>query len=76
MPQTRGSSTRKAARQMMKEHLDQVIEQAVNQLQDERLRGRCAAPSGPFIRHILEMATCRLQQDHQAVPRAVPLTPN
>jgi hypothetical protein len=46
--------SRSAARQMMKVHLDQVIEQAVDEL-----KGNYAADArafAPYIRHILEMA--------------------
>lgn len=46
--------SRAAARQMMREHLDQVIEQAVDEL-----NGNYAADAkafGPYIRHILDMA--------------------
>jgi hypothetical protein len=46
--------SRAAARRMMKIHLDQVIEQAVDELQ-----GHYAADArafGPYIRHILDMA--------------------
>jgi hypothetical protein len=46
--------SRAAARTMMKEHLDQVIEQAVDEL-----KGNYAAGAGafaPYIRHILDMA--------------------
>jgi hypothetical protein len=46
--------TRKAARQMMKEHLDQVIEQAVDELSGDYAASVRAY--GPYIRHILEMA--------------------
>jgi hypothetical protein len=46
--------SRAAAREMMKVHLDQVIEQAVDEL-----KGNYAADArafGPYIRHILDMA--------------------
>jgi hypothetical protein len=46
--------SRRAARKMMKIHLDQVIEQAVDEL-----KGNYAADArafGPYIRHILDMA--------------------
>ena len=46
--------SRAASRQMMKEHLDQVIGQAVDEL-----KGNYAADAkafGPYIRHILDMA--------------------
>jgi hypothetical protein len=46
--------SRKAARQMMTEHLNQVIEQAVDEL-----NGNYAADAkafGPYIQHILDMA--------------------
>ena len=43
-----------AARQMMKEHLDQVIEQAVDELSGDYAAS--ARAYGPYIRHILEMA--------------------
>jgi len=46
--------TRKAARQMMKQHLDQVIEQAVDELSGDYAAS--ARAYGPYIRHILEMA--------------------
>ena len=46
--------TRKAARQMMKEHLGQVIEQAVDELSGDYAAS--ARAYGPYIRHILEMA--------------------
>jgi hypothetical protein len=46
--------TLEAARQMMKEHLDQVIEQAVDELNGDYAAS--ARAYGPYIRHILEMA--------------------
>ena len=46
--------SRAAARQMMKEHLDQVIEQAVDELKGDYTAS--ARAYGPYIRHILDMA--------------------
>lgn len=46
--------SRAAARAMMKEHLDQVIEQAVDELHGDYAAG--ARAFGPYIRHILDMA--------------------
>jgi hypothetical protein len=43
-----------AARTMMKIHLDQVIEQAVDELKGKYAAG--ARAFGPYIRHILDMA--------------------
>ena len=43
-----------AARQMMKEHLDQVIEQAVDELSGDYAAS--ARAYGPYISHILDMA--------------------
>jgi hypothetical protein len=45
---------RKAAREMMKEHLDQVIEQAVDELSGDYAGS--ARAYGPYISHILDMA--------------------
>jgi len=44
----------KAARQMMKKHLNQVIEQAVDELSGDYTAS--ARAFGPYIRHILDMA--------------------
>jgi hypothetical protein len=46
--------SRAAARKMMKVHLDQVIEQAVDELKGNYAAG--ARAFGPYIRHILDMA--------------------
>jgi hypothetical protein len=46
--------SRAASRAMMKEHLDQVIEQAVDELKGNYAAGVRAF--GPYIRHILDMA--------------------
>jgi hypothetical protein len=46
--------SRAASREMMKVHLDQVIEQAVDELQGKYAAG--AQAFGPYIRHILDMA--------------------
>jgi len=46
--------SRAAARQMMKEHLDQVIEQAVDELKADYAGS--ARAFGPYIQHILDMA--------------------
>jgi hypothetical protein len=46
--------SRKAARSMMKVHLNQVIEQGVDELQGKYTAG--ARAFGPYIRHILMMA--------------------
>ena len=46
--------SRAAARKMMKTHLDQVIEQAVDELQGHYAAG--ARAFAPYIRHILDMA--------------------
>jgi hypothetical protein len=46
--------SRAAARHMMKEHLDQVIEQAVDELKGDYAGS--ARAYGPYIRHILDMA--------------------
>jgi hypothetical protein len=46
--------SRKAARSMMKVHLNQVIEQAVDELEGHYTAG--ARAFGPYIRHILMMA--------------------
>jgi hypothetical protein len=46
--------SRAAARKMMKEHLDQVIEQAVDELKGNYAAG--ARAFAPYIRHILDMA--------------------
>lgn len=46
--------SRTAARQMMKEHLNQVIEQGVDELKGHY--GADARAFGPYIRHILDMA--------------------
>jgi hypothetical protein len=46
--------SRTAARKMMKTHLDQVIEQAVDELKGNFAAG--AQAFGPYIRHILDMA--------------------
>jgi hypothetical protein len=46
--------SRAAARRMMKIHLDQVIEQAVDELQGQYTAD--AQAYGPYIRHILDMA--------------------
>jgi hypothetical protein len=46
--------SRTAARKMMKVHLDQVIEQAVDELKGDYAAG--ARVFAPYIRHILEMA--------------------
>jgi hypothetical protein len=46
--------SRAAAREMMKVHLDQVIEQAVQELQGNYTAS--ARAYGPYIRHILDMA--------------------
>jgi len=46
--------SRAAARQMMKEHLDQVIEQAVDELKGDYTGS--ARAFGPYIHHILDMA--------------------
>src|SRR4051812_17813121 len=45
---------RQAARRMMRVHLNQVIEQAVDELKGDYAAG--AQAFGPYIRHILEMA--------------------
>ena len=45
---------RPAARRMMKIHIDQVIEQAVDELKGNYAAG--ARAFGPYIRHILDMA--------------------
>ena len=46
--------SRTAARQMMKEHLQQVIQQAVDELHGDYAAG--ARAYAPYIRHILDMA--------------------
>jgi hypothetical protein len=46
--------SRKAARRMMRIHLDQVIEQAVDELKGNYAAG--ARAFAPYIRHILDMA--------------------
>lgn len=46
--------SRSAARQMMKTHLNQVIEQAVDELKGDYAAD--ARAYGPYIRHILDMA--------------------
>jgi hypothetical protein len=46
--------SRAAARRMMRTHLDQVIEQAVDELTGDYAAG--ARAFGPYIRHILDMA--------------------
>jgi len=46
--------SRAAARRMMKEHLDQVIEQAVDELKGDYTAS--ARAFGPYIHHILDMA--------------------
>jgi hypothetical protein len=46
--------SRRAARKMMKIHLDQVIEQAVDELKDNYAAD--ARAFAPYIRHILDMA--------------------
>jgi hypothetical protein len=46
--------SRAAAREMMKVHLDQVIEQAVDELKGDYAAG--ARAFAPYIRHILDMA--------------------
>jgi hypothetical protein len=46
--------SRKAARDMMRVHLDQVIEQAVDELKGDYAAG--AEAFDPYIHHILDMA--------------------